>query len=628
MFTFENQAPFSSTYQDIYFSPEYGLLESQHVFIGGNQLSDRWKDKTHFVIGETGFGTGLNFLATWNFWQSCSNRPKVLHYISVEKHPLTANQLAQSHDLFPELAELSKKLIAKYPVAYHGTHRVWLDNHCICLTLCLQDILPALAQLEARIDCWYLDGFAPSKNPDMWSLAVFRHLARLSHPGASIATFSAAGHVRRGLTEAGFNVAKVQGFGKKREMTVGSLEKSPRVRLLEPWRNSSSAFVGQSRAVVIGAGIAGAQVANKLAQRGFTVEVLEQNSTAGAEASGNPRAIISPKLNAKPSIEEEFSISAYLNAISQLSQIAPSHSAWNQCGVLNLVTNELREKQWQNIAQRQLSHSIVSAITAEKASEIAGIKLNKPALYFPQGGWITPNTIVRLLLDHTNISVNYSQQVKTMEYLDKAWKIHLTGRKEISAQLLIIASGNSLSELTFNSLPVDSVEGQTTFAQSSSITESLRCVIQHDGYVTPSVNNQHLVGATFDRVNHLTKELNTADERNFLQLKNHLPDFASQLGSLSTAHSATRIATKTRYPLVGALPNMAFFSALNKARQSTSPETQPYLPGLYVIGALGSRGFSTASLCAEILCSDILDEPSPVKQTIKRAMEPVRWVKY
>lgn len=628
MFTFENQAPFSSTYQDIYFSPEHGLQESQHVFIGGNQLIDRWKDKNHFVIGETGFGTGLNFLATWNSWLSCGTRPQTLHYVSIEKHPLKADQLSQSHHLFPELTKLSNELVARYPVSYGGIHRIWLDNHRVCLTLCLEDVCQALENLEAKVDCWYLDGFAPSKNPEMWTSNVFRHLARLSNPGASIATFSAAGHVRRGLTDAGFNVTKVAGFGKKREMTVGTLETPPRVRLLEPWRKSSSAFVGQTTALVVGAGIAGAQVAWQLAQRGFTIEILERNSSAGAEASGNPRAIVSPKLSALPSFEEEFSICAYLAAISQLSQIAPSSSSWNQCGVLNLVSSELRLRQWKNIANRQLPSSIVSAVSAAEASEIAGIELSKPALYFPKGGWLKPSEIIQLLLNHSKISVNYSQEVSTIEYIDGSWIVKLAGGKEISTQLLVVASGSSLSQLTFNNFQVDSVAGQTTFAQSSDNTESLRCVIQHDGYVTPSDDKQHMIGATFDRGDNPTESAHARDERNFLQLKTHLPSFASQLGCLSTAHSAARITTKTRYPLVGAIPNRGFFSSLTETQRNASSDSQPYLPGLYMLGALGSRGFSSASLCAEILCSEILDEPSPVKLAIKRAIEPVRWVNH
>lgn len=213
----ENGTPVSATYGDVYFSRESGLAETQHVFLQGNRLPERFADAEHFTIAETGFGTGLNFLCACRLFESVAKPDTHLHFISIEKHPLLPKDLKRALDHFPELYSYAEKLLQSYPPAIPGLHRIHLSER-VHLTLAYGDSFDLFPLLEAKVDAWFLDGFAPAKNPDMWQEVVFAHLARLSHPGTTAATFTVAGAVQRGLKEAGFSVQKIKGFGRKREM--------------------------------------------------------------------------------------------------------------------------------------------------------------------------------------------------------------------------------------------------------------------------------------------------------------------------------------------------------------------------------------------------------------------------
>jgi tRNA 5-methylaminomethyl-2-thiouridine biosynthesis bifunctional protein len=213
--------PFSLIYGDIYHSAAGGHAQARHVFLAGNELPDRWRDRDSFVILETGFGLGLNFLATWLAWRDDPRRCRTLRFVSFEKHPFAAEDLAIAHAAWPEFTELSALLRARWPAPVAGQHRIELDDGKLVLQLILGDALEALPRLDDAIDVFYLDGFSPARNPDLWSPLVCRNLARLAKPGATLATWSVAGRVRRALSEAGFAVEKRPGFAGKRQMLTG-----------------------------------------------------------------------------------------------------------------------------------------------------------------------------------------------------------------------------------------------------------------------------------------------------------------------------------------------------------------------------------------------------------------------
>ena len=215
-------APRSKEFDDVYFSAVDGLAETRHVFLDSNGLPQFFKDYPEFKICETGFGTGLNFLAVWDLFETHAGGDQRLHFISFEKYPLKASEIKEYlepwRSNFPEKFD---RLVACYPDLVEGRNDVELSSR-VKLTLLIGDMNEMIVRLEECVHCWFLDGFKPSSNPDMWSETLFNSMARLSTPEAHFATFTAAGFVKRGLRSAGFEVKKVKGFGRKREMLCGT----------------------------------------------------------------------------------------------------------------------------------------------------------------------------------------------------------------------------------------------------------------------------------------------------------------------------------------------------------------------------------------------------------------------
>ncbi|MAI62100.1 MAG: hypothetical protein CBB87_06360 [Micavibrio sp. TMED27] len=213
--------PRSKEFDDVYFSVENGLAETRYVFLKGNDLPNAWSGRDRFVIAETGFGTGLNFLAAWKMFEDTAEDGQELDFISVEKFPLDRQEIALYLQRWgDEFDGYLERMLEIYPALIPGFHRLNLNDH-VRLTLIVDDVNYAFSHIDAKVDAWFLDGFKPSTNPDMWSETVFENMARLSNIGSSFATFTAAGAVRRGLKSVGFDVEKVPGFGSKRDMSVG-----------------------------------------------------------------------------------------------------------------------------------------------------------------------------------------------------------------------------------------------------------------------------------------------------------------------------------------------------------------------------------------------------------------------
>ena len=213
--------PYSPSYDDVYHSAAGAHAQANHVFLAGNGLPDRWAGRAQYVIVETGFGLGLNFLATWLAWRDDAQRCRTLHFISLEKHPLAATDLARVHLAWPKLATLADELRRNWPALETGAHELEFDGGRVRLTLYFGDAVDILPTLDAAADAFYLDGFSPAKNPALWSPALCSSLARLAGDGATLATWSVAGSVRRALAAAGFAVVRRPGFAGKRQMLVG-----------------------------------------------------------------------------------------------------------------------------------------------------------------------------------------------------------------------------------------------------------------------------------------------------------------------------------------------------------------------------------------------------------------------
>lgn len=284
--------PISLQFDDIYFSKEDGLAETDHVFMQGNNLPIAWQDKSEFTICETGFGTGLNFFSVWKLFEETAKKNQVLDFISVEKYPLKPEEIKNylSHWLgyFEGRIEL---LLEKYPIRVSGFHRIRINKQ-VTLTLIFDDIEQALPQIDANVDCWFLDGFTPAKNPDMWSDTLYQEMARLSVDGASFATFTASGEVRRGLENTGFDVQKRKGFGRKREMIVGQYKNKNK-------KVTHNKIKNNKRIAIIGGGLAGTSCAYVLKQYGFEPVIYEAGDKLAYGASGNEVGLYNPRFSKK-----------------------------------------------------------------------------------------------------------------------------------------------------------------------------------------------------------------------------------------------------------------------------------------------------------------------------------------
>lgn len=292
--------PAALEFGDIYFSTDGGLDETRSVFLAGCGLPERWVDPSVFTVAELGFGSGLNFLATWQLWTKTAKPKQRLHFVSIEKFPFDRMQLTRALSAWPELEPLSQQLITQWPGRVKGLHR--LNFGTVTLTLVHEDVMAGLDQIDnLKADAWFLDGFSPSGNPDMWSEAVMERIAHCTAPGARLATFSVAGAVRNALKQAGFDVRKMPGFGRKRHRLEADYE-----------GNTTSKTAKIERALIVGAGIAGRSLARSLHQRHLAFDIIDDFKQPAA--SGNPAALVKPRFDLQDRPESRFFLSAYLHA--------------------------------------------------------------------------------------------------------------------------------------------------------------------------------------------------------------------------------------------------------------------------------------------------------------------------
>ncbi len=387
--------PRSRVFDDVYFSDLSGLDETRYVFLEQNALRERFAALPvggRLVIGETGFGTGLNFLCAWQLFEQHAQPGARLHFVSVEKYPLNAADLQRALALWPELKPFADQLLAQYVAIHPGFQRLVLAEGRVTVTLLIGDALDQLAQLDAQVDAWFLDGFAPAKNPDMWTAELFVELARLAAPDSTISTFTSTGWVRRLLNAAGFKMKRTPGIGHKWEILRGSFlgwpQEVPAPPATSPWFTRPQPFTGERRALVIGGGMAGCATAASLAARGWQVSVLERRDALAQEASGNPQGVLYLKLSAHGTALSQLILSGF-GYTRRLLEHLQRGLDWDGCGVLQLAFNAKEAERQAHLAQA-FPHDLLHNLDKEQAEARAGISLASGGLFFPEGGWAHP----------------------------------------------------------------------------------------------------------------------------------------------------------------------------------------------------------------------------------------------
>ncbi|WP_409365767.1 bifunctional tRNA (5-methylaminomethyl-2-thiouridine)(34)-methyltransferase MnmD/FAD-dependent 5-carboxymethylaminomethyl-2-thiouridine(34) oxidoreductase MnmC [Halomonas sp. PAMB 3264] len=637
--TWEDTAPHSSQFGDVYFSREDGRAETEHVFLNANRLPERfatWREPRAFVIGETGFGTGLNVLSAWACFEKHAQAGARLHLLSTEKYPMPVEALSRALNAWPSLSHYADALCARWPAPVAGIHRLHLSER-VTLDLHFGDTTERLTLLDGRVDAWFLDGFAPSKNPAMWQDALFEAMAARSHPGATFATFTCAGIVKRGLKAAGFAIRKVPGFGRKREMLAGEIDHPPvdNRRHHTPWF-TPQALQPVAHVAVIGAGLAGACTAAALARRGVKVSVFEREAP-GAGGSGNRQGALYVKLAVETNRQSRFYLAGLLYSARWLGGLHGSEAFWSPCGVVQLATSDKEaSRQRRFLARHPLGDAVVQAHQGGLAT-LAGVTgETEHALFYPQAGWARPQKLCQALLDHPRITLKKAE-VSALEADASGWRLTLGDNTAYEADQVVIACAHQANAFTqTQTLALQKVRGQvSSLALPEGVSAPSR-VVCAGGYVCPPVEGVLTFGASFVP-NDGERDLREADhQRNIDELKAALPEWVEALerasGPLTPARlsgrAAIRAASPDKTPYAGPVPNAEAwqrdYAALSKDASRVAPIPGAHHPGLWVSAAHGSRGLASAPLCAEVIASRMLNEPLPVEAALADHLHPGR----
>lgn len=615
----ERGVPIAADFDDPYFSLENGLEESRYVFLQGNDLQYRFANQKTFTIVETGFGAGLNFLAAWQLWREQCQPEAVLNYVSIEQHPLSLNDLKRSLNLWPELAELANRLIEDYPLPLAGTHELNFGN--VRLHLIYDDALSALSEQDAQANAWFLDGFSPIKNGDMWSGYLFKQIARLSGAETTLSTYTAASSVRKELLACGFEVKKRKGFAQKREMLTACMSEPRRWRSKTPWYESPDTNKPE-KVVIIGAGIAGASMAYALSKHGINSTVIGQASIASG-ASGNPAGIVSPKETADDSMYGRFYRQAFLLSRQWI----------DECGV-DVISSGVAQLDYDStvasrhkkiIAEHCFPESYAQFVDQSVCGKQSGLPVNADALFYAQALTVSPIDYCQKLFNQSKCSF-IKDSVSSLRYADKQWRVYAQGQCIASATHCIIATA-AIPDWLKQYLPLQTSPqtGQLSWLESNDL-EQLKQTICYQGYIA-SVGDKHLLGATYED-NTSLQPMAASDQENLDALASVLKK-PIDVVNCSPARRSTRWFSDDRLPIIGAVPDLSSYkktyAGLKRGFAGSRMGSAAYHTGLYVSLAHGSRGLTSAALAADWIAKDLAGQPNAVHRSIRHMTHPARF---
>ncbi|PID47503.1 MAG: hypothetical protein CSB47_00550 [Proteobacteria bacterium] len=382
------------------------------------------------------------------------------------------------------------------------------------------------------------------------------------------------------------------------------------------WFNYPEFDWPEKHAIIIGAGIAGCQMTWHLSRLGWRVTLIEQERHISTKASGNLAGVISPKMTAQDSDGERFYRAAFHYATQQLS-----HFGWQPCGMLQLAHNDREQRRWASLKQRIFDTTFLQLVSPNEASNIAGIRCDYPASYFPQAGFIHPATFCHDLLAHSNHHLICARKVTKLQrcHLNNMWEVLDETEQCIQkAPVIILCNGIDISGFSVSQfIPQMPVLGQTSHMPSSTIS-GINCVIGHEGYLIPAYQGINVFGATFDREFDCITTTEQANQRNLSQLKRYLPALERQIQTVTSGHAAARSTTPDRYPYAGAIPDINYYQQhyqpLKHGRPHQHYPDAKYQNGLFVLGGFGSRGLTTSAYCANALSQLIANQHNTLEQ--------------
>lgn len=658
----EDGTPFSPRFGDIYRSTS-GLAQTREVFLRGCGLlpeaeqAAAWTGAPHWAVLETGFGLGLNFLATWQAWRDDAQRPARLLYSAVEAFVPTAADLLRSVAAYPALQPLAQALAAQWHGLLPGVHRLSFEGDRVQLTLAVGDVRAALGELRGAHDSVFLDGFNPALNPDMWSLPVLRAVTRLARRGARAATWCVAAEVRARLAQCGFDVQRVPGPPPKQHVLRATL--APRWTVRARHRSDAPVRVAApARCAVVGAGLAGASVAYSLARRGWQVTVLDQAEAPAAGASGLPAGVVAPHVSPDDRPLSRLSRAGVRATLARAQALLQPGVDFAVSGVLERHAPGERRlpADWPSAdtgAANAADTSPASAAITQAQARAAGVPLDDAhlALWHARAGWVRPAALVRAMLATPGVRWQGGSAVAGLRAAGAVWQVlGVAGDALAEAELVFLAAGFGTLALVraaepTASLPLHALRGQVAWGP-----------IPHDAALPPFPVNGHgslighvpgddgplwVSGATFEREQ--PAPLLRADDHaaNYQRLAELLPGAAAALDAQwddgrAKAWAGVRATLPDRLPALGAfgarntpdslnsMPNWhAALEGKAPAAMNSGVKEGP-LP-LHLLTGLGARGLTLTVLCGEIAAAWLHDEPLPVAASLAHKLRAQRF---
>lgn len=658
--------PYAQDYDDAYHAPYGAFKQAHHVFLAGNELPGRWHGRQHFCVLETGFGLGNNFLATWQAWEQDPQRCGHLHFISIEKHPLSREDLTRVHAGSP-WPEGAAELVAQWPVLARGFHHLHFAGHRVSLTLVFDDIAQAMPELAASVDAFYLDGFAPAKNPAMWSTETFRHIERLAAPGSTAATWSSARVLKDGLRQAQFEVSRMPGTGGKRHVCVGRFQPAYTPRRLaaqlphpmsepglahadpastsspSPLLTPAAASHPAPHALVVGAGMAGCSAARALALQGWQVTLVDALAGPAQATSGNPAGLFHATFNHPDGPHAQWS---RLSALHLQRWARPRLAAGSLPGAIDGMLR-LEQRLAPSAVQAQLAaegwpSAVVDFLEGPDAAQWSASQSSAAGWRFAAGGWMSPPALCLAMLDEIpdgRLQRRWQTEVDALSPRDDGqtgWQALLrtaTGEERLTVDAVVMAQGRPDTLSQAMHWPLSRERGQVSWTAHSPGHPPLRHPVSGAGYALPPV---HLPGRKGPL--HIFGSSGTHTEGPACTMADHALNWQKSL----RLHGAPdlpmpevegrvgwRCVADDKLPLVGALPDedLLIRSLQGEGRKVRMDQVRmlPRRPGLMVLTGLGGRGLTWSLLAGELLASWLTGSPCPVPQSLRDALDPARF---
>ena len=584
-FSLKNNTLFSEEFDDLYSSAKGAVAECNHVFIKGNNLNERFEnlgENSKFYIGEIGFGIGINFLTTCKSWLNHTKQNQVLEFYSFDKYLFRLSDFKKLNVSCPDLKEYISELERNYPRNIQGAQKISLFGGRIILNLIIGEIdnTQEYIKLMDKVDAWYFDGFSPSKNPDLWSIKLFKCIHKSCHENTTFSTYTSSGLVKNNLTESGFNHSRAMGFSDKRHMLKGTVDTQLK-------KNTSN-----TKVAVIGSGIAGCVLSYTLAKKGIEVDLYEKSDSICSGASSHELLVTYPRLSAHDTAFGSFTLHSYIFATNFYKQLKTD--AWKKTGVIILNHDAATEKRQSSLLEKRADGEIYRYIDPDEASEISGIDIKLNGLIYEDAGYILPEEMCKFLIESPKINIFTSSHIKSIKKNREVFNLNI-GKKKFEYQNVCVCAGSE----TANIVDIDGISikrGQVTHIESLDNISRIKLPICAKGYISPRVNNIHLVGSSYSD----SEDTDLSEEEHLYNL-NNLKLVIDEEMNVITGQTGHRAVSKDHMPVVG------------------------MKDGIYINTCHGSRASVTAPISAEIIASMIVDEAPPLMGRELESLSPERF---